>query len=778
MIRDGLAGRRVLVTGVTGFVGQAVLERLLADLPDTRVAVLVRPKGRQTGRDRLSKLLDKPVFGPWRGRVGDEVALAALEERVDVIEGDVEAGGFALPGDLDAVLHCAATVSFDPPIDEGFATNLQGAANLYDAVAGSGSRAHLVHVSTAYVAGIRKGVVPEGPLTHNVDWRAELDAALAARSDVERLSRRPEVLERCIDAARAEHRKAGPQTVAVDAERRRRDWVDRRLVRHGQLRAHSLGWPDVYTLTKALGERAAEELAAGGDGRPALPLSIVRPSIVESALAHPYPGWIDGFKMAEPIILAYGRGALPDFPGIPDGIIDIIPVDLVVNCLLAAAARPPEPGTPAYYHVSSGDRNPLAFHELYEHVKAYFEAHPLPEPDRGEVKVPTWEFPGRQKVERMLRTGERLVDVADKAVTRLPRSSRTRDLMTKIHRERRRVEFMRRYADLYGAYVEAEVLYTDERAAALHATLDDDERERFGFDARVIDWRYYLEDVHCPSVTAALRHVPSRRPTKAKAVGSAGETGDGVVAVFDLEGTLLSSNVVESYVWLRLAELPPRVWPAELAAVARAIPRLLATDRRDRGEFLRQFYRRYEGASVDGVRRLVEDHVADLILQRAAPAALRRVREHRRHGHRTILITGALDVFIEPLRPLFDTVRSARLAVVDGHYTGFLDEPPLVGEARAAWLRRVAAAEDVNLRRGWAYGDSHSDLPLLEAVGNPVAVNPDAGLYRVARRRRWPVEEWEHADGTSRFALPVAANDRPARGGQFGGRWSATGARR
>ena len=81
-----------------------------------------------------------------------------------------------------------------------------------------------------------------------------------------------------------------------------------------------MGWPDNYTFTKALGERCAEELAARGG----LPMTIVRPSIVESAWAQPFPGWIEGFKMAEPIILAYGRGNLPEFPGIPEGILESV----------------------------------------------------------------------------------------------------------------------------------------------------------------------------------------------------------------------------------------------------------------------------------------------------------------------------------------------------------------------------------------------------------------------------------------------------------------------
>ena len=100
----------------------------------------------------------------------------------------------------------------------------------------------------------------------------------------------------------------------------------------------------------------------------------MRPSIIESAYRHPFPGWIEGFKMAEPIILAYGRGTLPEFPGIPEGIVDIIPADYVVNAMLAVAANPPEPTTPAYYHVSCGARNPLQFKGLYEYVREYFQA--------------------------------------------------------------------------------------------------------------------------------------------------------------------------------------------------------------------------------------------------------------------------------------------------------------------------------------------------------------------------------------------------------------------
>ncbi len=372
-----LAGKNVLVTGVTGFLGQAVFERLLIDFPETRITLLVRPQLGSSGRQRVESLMGRPTFGALRDRIGSEGMLTILDERVRVVDGDFTQEDIALPGDLDVAIHCAATVAFDPPIDEGFRTNLFGAVRLYEAVLATNEAPHLLHVSTAYVAGNRKGVIPEATLDHRVDWRAEADLALRARDDVEAASRKPELLDSFMRKARAEHGRAGPQSVSDDAEERRKSWVTKRLVQYGRARAQTLGWPDNYTFTKAMGERAVEELAAAHGA----PLSIVRPSIIESSYEHPFPGWIEGFKMAEPIILAYGRGTIPEFPGIPEGIVDIIPADLVVNAMLAAAATPPEPERPAYYHVSSGSRNPLQYKGLYEYVKEYYERDPLPRRD-------------------------------------------------------------------------------------------------------------------------------------------------------------------------------------------------------------------------------------------------------------------------------------------------------------------------------------------------------------------------------------------------------------
>jgi len=153
-------------------------------------------------------------------RLGAGELARLVRERVTFIE--VGRCSVTLPADLDVVIHGASTVSFDPPIDEAFRTNVSGGATLYTALPGS---PHVVHISTAYVAGTRKGVVGEVALDHAVDWQLELEMALAARADVERESRRPEVLRRALTQAGDQHAKAGPQSTAADAERLRTEWV-------------------------------------------------------------------------------------------------------------------------------------------------------------------------------------------------------------------------------------------------------------------------------------------------------------------------------------------------------------------------------------------------------------------------------------------------------------------------------------------------------------------------------------------------------------------------
>ncbi|EQD38457.1 Male sterility, NAD-binding domain protein, partial [mine drainage metagenome] len=156
--------------------------------------------------------------------------------------------------------------------------------------------------------------------------------------------------------------------------------------------------PDAYTYTKALGEEAL--VSNHSD----LAISVVRPSIIESSMIHPFPGWIKGFRMAEPIIISYARGLLKEFPGVPEGIIDVIPVDFVTGTILAVAAEDkPKPSTNIpVYQVASGSANPLRYKVLVDLVREWFLEHPLYDSQGQPILVPEWNFPGRGRVQKQL----------------------------------------------------------------------------------------------------------------------------------------------------------------------------------------------------------------------------------------------------------------------------------------------------------------------------------------------------------------------------------------
>jgi fatty acyl-CoA reductase len=759
-LRDLLAGKKIVMTGVTGFIGEQLLWKILTELPDTTPVVLVRRKGSASAYDRMIALVKKPIFSEVRDAAGGAAEL--LDSRVEIIEGDLP-NVPQLPADLDIVVHCAGDVSFDPPIDQAFATNVIGTEALMnrmlEAIADEHGEwrkvPHYVHISTAYTAGRRRGAIPEAPHVHDIDYDAEAAAGIAMRDLIEAESRTSVQLARLRKEAEREHRQAGFLTTAADTERRRMAWVEAELVKAGTERARSLGWTDVYTFTKALGERVVTDV--GRD----LQVSIVRPAIVESSWLHPYPGWIEGFKMAEPLILAYGRGELPEFPASPEAVVDIVPCDHVVNAILAVCATQPEIGTPEYYHINSGARNPLTFSDMYTYTRAYFVAHPFEGGPRGAARLPQWKFPGASSIERLLSTSERAHKMAERMLAQAPRSDRTRKIAKDLDRTGVRLDFLRRYHSLYKEYAQSELHFVDDNTLALTQSLHSEDHAAFAFDTSVYDWKTYIQEVHCPSITApvrrmdAIRRKRGNRPTTMKDLDK-DTAGSVALAIFDLDGTIMSTNVIEQYLWARLPELSRTQQLAEVGQVMRHLPSYLRAEQRDRGTFLRAVYRRYRGADLAALERFVDTSLAPHILSRLSPEAVRRIREHRAAGHTTILVTGVVRPLTRPLQPLFDVIVAADLGVdEEGRCTGFLTGPPVVGESRAAWLKHYATQHGVALDRSFAYADSHSDLPMLETVGNAVAVSPDIALMRAATRNQWSVVEWKIKPITPRWALPT-----------------------
>src|SRR5207302_1058408 len=169
--------------------------------------------------------------------------------------------------------------------------------------------------------------------------------------------------------------------------------------------------------------------------------------------------------------------------------------------------------------------------------------------------------------------------------------------------------------------------------------------------------------------------------------------------------------VVEYYLWMRLRGQPLRQWPEFLARMLAETPRWLYLERRSRAEFQRTFYRQYDGLEVAEMRRLGREALQAVTLRRVYPEGVRRIREHKRAGHRVLLLTGALDFVVEPLAELLEVeLDCASLLERDGRLTGDLAAPPPAGEARATLLLEYASRTGVELGESFAYADSLSDL--------------------------------------------------------------------
>jgi len=529
--------KHILLTGVTGFLGKVLLEKILWELhkclAGVKLTLLVRGSQGSSAERRVNELLECDAFDRLRQRHGKQL-YKEIQSSVQILEGDLDQHLFgldhvkyeALSKDLDVVFHCAALVKWDAPLQESIKSNALGTQRIAELVKGChdmGRRTRLVLVSTAFVHGMRSGQcaeqsIPEivrerreqqqGHQTIEVSAADEIDTCFQQAESVEGESKSPNQQQLFMDEAM---RRLGPNsetsTLSRMIEEFRTKWVDAKMSAWGSQQARKFGWWDGYTFSKALGETLATETLKN------IPFAILRPSGVVAAVNEPVRGWVDAYLVVEPLIEALGKGQLATFPGDPRAVVDCVPVDYVVNAILAAGAFLASSPGPHVYQCASGDLCPYPLEKIEASWRSYFEHEPFqdargrpvtPPPVSYASDVTDFEYRLRRKYMRPL-------GVLSQGVRLFPGWSRSETLRNAhgwCEKKRRTVEKVLNLARLYSPYVCNEWIFGTCNTQSLMRALSREDRCRFpyfpesedGSTAPAGDWHTFWSQRHIPGM--------------------------------------------------------------------------------------------------------------------------------------------------------------------------------------------------------------------------------------------------------------------------------------
>lgn len=339
-IADFYAGRTLFLTGATGFMGKVLLEKLLRSCPAIhRIYVLIRPKRGCSVPSRLSEVLETKLFSTLKETDPDfhkkviPVVGDILEPDLGLSPSDFE----RLSSEVSIVFHSAATVKFDEPLKLSVQMNVIGVSRLLELCHKMIRIEALVHVSTAY-ANCDRSIVSE----------TIYPAPLLPKKIINAVEWMDEEALNCVTRKLIEPR------------------------------------PNTYTFTKAIAETLIVEECGP------LPCAIVRPSIVGASWQEPVQGWVDNFNGPSGLLAAIGKGMLRVMYGNFNGSADIIPVDVAVNLIIAAAwsTAIERPTTVQVFNCTTGQLNRVTWGQVERSSQECFMKIPLDSP----VRLPAPKF--------------------------------------------------------------------------------------------------------------------------------------------------------------------------------------------------------------------------------------------------------------------------------------------------------------------------------------------------------------------------------------------------
>lgn len=212
-------------------------------------------------------------------------------------------------------------------------------------------------------------------------------------------------------------------------------------------------------------------------------------------------------------------------------------------------------------------------------------------------------------------------------------------------------------------------------------------------------------------------------------------------AFFDVDGTLVATNVVHAYAYYVFHRGTIFGTTSRLLKGLALAPVYAIADRMNRKVFNELFYRAYRGLSEDRLIELAQPLCDEVLAPAVYPGALDIIAECRKAGCKIVLCTGAIDITMRPLQKLLgaDDLIANSLQFVEGFATGKVIPPIVEGANKANRVRDYCLQHGLRLDLSHAYSDSLSDYPMLTVVGRPTAVNPDSRLRSHARAYEWPI---------------------------------------
>ncbi len=524
-VRSAFRGKHILLIGVTGFIGKIWLANTLMDLPEVgRIYLLIRRQKSNPAQRRFEKLVEEsPVFDPLYERYGRRL-LEFISERVQVIEGDVTQPELGLDGGisenlrqrLDLIVNSSGLTDFNPDLRDALSSNVDAAANVLEFIRHS-DHAGLLHLSTCYAAGTRDGRVsetvrPDYTPAGVPDFDAEREWKALHRLVEETQTRAegPEVTEELRrQALMKEHAAKDLHGAALENQIRKNRvrWLRNELTEAGKKRAHELGWPNTYTLTKSLAESL---LAKNGAG---FPIAIVRPAIVESSTAQPFRGWNEGINTSASLSYLLGT-FFRQLPTNERKRLDVIPVDAVSRgmTLIAAAvmARRNDPG----YQLATSVTNPCDMRRSIELTSLAHRKH-----YRAQEGMEYWlrlrfdAIPvSKERYKRMSAPAQRaIVRSIQRIAASLPFKK------TPLAKVDRNLEKVEKLIELFEPFILLnEHDFVAENVEKLSYALVPEEQKLFGYNASSLDWWDYWINVHIPALRKWTYPLIEGRPLEVR----------------------------------------------------------------------------------------------------------------------------------------------------------------------------------------------------------------------------------------------------------------------